>query len=361
MKRKMGRGLALLLVGMLTLAACSSDDVTAEPVDPPATEDAPTEPAPEPVPEPLPPTSLLTGEPVSDEVRARPVMIVKVENSPQARPQSGLDRADVVFEEVVEGGVTRFFTVFQSELPEIVGPVRSARPVDLDLMGIYGQAVFAFSGARGEVQQLLATAQATRITEGFTGFFRDGQRRAPHNLYLDTAAALDAAATRDIGPPPEQTWVFDDIAPAGQLTCPAVAPGTPTECSDPGMAITIRMARGGYVTNWTYDTPAGVYRRAQGSTPFLVTGDGQIGAANVVVLATRHYIGQSGYPETDVTTNSAPAVILRDGLRYNATWRKPSVNAPLELFTTSGDPFPLKPGPTWLHLPPDALLPTVGE
>lgn len=349
--------LAVLLgAAALALSACSQDD---------AAEDVPQEPvtveAPEPEPEPEPLRSRLTGMPVEDDVKQRPVVIVKVENSPQSRPQSGLEAADVVYEEVVEGGVTRFFSVFQSNLPEIVGPVRSARPVDIDLMGTYGKGVFAYSGARGEVQQMLANAQATRITEGFTGFFRDRQRRAPHNLYLDTAAAFDAAQTRDIAPPPDQTWVFDEIAPAGRLSCPPVAAGQTSDCTDPGAAITIRMARGGYITNWTYDVAAGLYRRAQGTTPFLVTGDGQIGAANVVVLATRHYIGPSGYPETDATTNGAKAVILRDGLRYDATWRKTSANAPLELFTVSGEPFPLKPGPTWVHLPPDTLLPTVTD
>jgi hypothetical protein len=304
----------------------------------------------------------LTGLPVDESVLERPAVLVKVENSPQARPQSGLDAADIVFEEVVEGGVTRFFVVFQSTLPDAVGPVRSARPVDIDLMGIYGNALFAYSGARREVQTLLAGAKASAITEGFAGFSRDRQRQAPHNLYLDTKAAFDAAMiSRDLAPPPASGWTFDTLAPAGWLTCPPVAPGTTSTCTDPGQAITIRMSRGGYITNWAYDVPAGVYRRAQNGNTFTVTGAGQIGAANVVVLATRHYVGQSGYPETDATTTGAPAVILRDGKRYAATWRKPSANAPLELLNPAGQPFTLKPGPTWIHLPPDALLPGIDQ
>jgi len=307
------------------------------------------------------PKSTLTGEAVTEDVLARPAVLVKVENSPQARPQSGLEAADVVYEEVVEGGVTRFFAVFQTTLPDKVGPVRSARPVDIDLMGTYGKAVFAYSGARAEVQQLLAQANTSRITEGFTGFFRDRQRRAPHNLYLDTQGALTAAATRDIASPPASGWEFDEMAPARWLSCPPVAPNTTSDCTDPGEAITIRMSRGGYITNWTYDPTEQVYRRAQNGTTFTVTGDGRIGAANVVILATRHYIGPSGYPETEVITSGAPAVILRDGKRYDATWRKPSRGAPLELLTPSGEPFQLKPGPTWLHLPPSTQLPDVNE
>lgn len=349
--------IAAVCAAALIVSACgSSDDGTVDEPNGPV-----TEPAPEPEPEPEPTRSLLTGMPVDDDVLLRPVVIVKVENSPQARPQSGLDAADVVYEEVVEGGVTRFFTVFQSTLPELVGPVRSARPVDIDLMGTYGSAVFAYSGARREVQGMLAGAQATRITEGYSGFFRDRQRYAPHNLYLDTAAAFTAAASGNVAPPPEQTWQFADDTPTGWLNCPPVAAGQTSDCTDPGQAITIRMSRGGYISNWSYDTGAGVYRRAQNGTNFTVTGEGRIGAANVVVLATRHYVGSSGYPETDVTTESAPAVILRDGRRYAATWRKPSANAPLELFDSAGAPFVLKPGPTWVHLPPAALMPDVTD
>ncbi len=345
---------AAALIATLLATGCATDNDTTTPEPAPST----TEAAPEPEPLEEPPTSQLTGLPVDKSVLERPAVLVKVENSPQARPQSGLDAADIVFEEVVEGGVTRFFVVFQSTLPDTVGPVRSARPVDIDLMGIYGNALFAYSGARREVQTMLAGAKASAITEGFAGFSRDRQRRAPHNLYLDTKAAFDAAMTsRDLAPPPESGWNFDTVAPAGWLSCPPVAPGTTSTCTDLGQAITIRMSRGGYITNWAYDAPAGVYRRAQNGNTFTVTGAGQIGAANVVILATRHYVGQSGYPETDATTTGAPAVILRDGKRYAATWRKPSANAPLELLNTAGQPFTLKPGPTWIHLPPDALLP----
>lgn len=351
---------AMIAIGLFA-AGCGSND-PAEPPTEPATEPAPvTEPAPEPEPVEEPPTSKLTGLAVTEDVLERPVVIVKVENSPQSRPQSGLELADVVYEEVVEGGVTRFFTVFQTHLPTSVGPVRSARPVDIDLMGTYGNALFAYSGARGEVQQMLATTQASRITEGFTGFVRDRQRRAPHNLYLDVAAAYGAAADRTLGPPPEQRWQFDDAVPLGALNCPPVAAGETSACTDPGGSITIRMARGGYVTNWEYDPANGVYRRAQNGTNFLVTGDGRIGAANVVVLATRHYIGASGYPETDGTISGAPAVILRDGRRYDATWQKPSADAPLELLDQTGAPFALKPGPTWVHLPPANLLPGIND
>ena len=96
---------------------------------------------------------------------------------------------------------------------------------------------------------------------------------------------------------------------------------------------------------------AGLYRRQQNDADSLVTGTGQIGAANVVVLAVRHYVGETGYPETDVV-GEGDAVVLRDGRRYPARWSKPEDTAPLRLLAADGAAtFPLKPGPTWILLP----------
>src|SRR5690606_29960341 len=125
-------------------------------------------------------------------------------------------------------------------------------------------------------------------------------------------------------------------------------------------AITVPMspsARAGF----TYDEGAGVYRRDQNGTASTVTGSGRIGAANVVVLATRHYTGGccdtngAAYSETDVV-GEGEAIVLRDGNRYAATWRKSAADQPLELLNPSGDPFSLKPGPTWVLLPSSAVV-----
>jgi hypothetical protein len=170
--------------------------------------------------------SPFTGLPTDADVLARAALIVKVENSPRARPQSGLDAADVVVEELVEGGITRFVALFHSELPDEAGPVRSARPIDVDLLGGLGASGFAYSGARAEVEELLAGVPSVLVTEGAPGFFRATGRDAPHNLYVRTAethAAVTAAGARplrDIG------WVFTDEVPAGALACPAGATRT---------------------------------------------------------------------------------------------------------------------------------------
>lgn len=267
----------------------------------------------------------------------RPALIVKVSNSPEARPQTGLDEADVVFEELTEGGVTRFVAVVHSTLPEVIGPIRSARPVDAQLVSGFGIAGVAYSGARPEVRALFAAVPAISITEGAPGFFRDAgtyasHPYAPHDLFLRVEEGLAAVEGGGARPLTDLGWVFSDEPPPG---------------GRPGVDLEVEMSRA-YTTGWSYD--GGSYRRTQDGVPFEVTGTGSVAVANVVVLEVRHYVGASGYPETDVL-GTGDATVLRDGRRYDARWTKASPVAPLLLFGADGEPFPLARGATWILLP----------
>ncbi len=339
-RRRVARPLVAAVVVMtIGLAGCSPDGEPAR--------ELPEEPA---APEPEPQQHLLTGV-TTGEVPERPALLVKVSNSPEARPHTGLETADVVFEELTEGGVTRFVAVFHSELPEVVGPVRSARPVDVQLMSGFGLPGFAHSGARAEVRAMLADAPAVPITEGAAGFFRDdgtyaSHPVAPHNLFLRPEPALDAVIEGGAQPLGPLGWLFSDDPPTG----PDVGDAEDLEVE---MSTSFR-------TGWSYDESAGVYRRAQNGEDSEVTGPGRIGAANVVVLAVRHYIGASGYPETDVL-GEGEALVLRDGRRSPARWAKAAETDPLLVLTADGaEPFPLKPGATWI-LQPDELPPPPEE
>lgn len=357
------RALFVPLAGGLLLAACSG---AVDPVPVPAEaetaapdSDPELDPDPEPEPE-LTARAPLTGVLVEDEVGAelaeRPLLIAKIENSAAARPQAGLDRADVVIEELTEGGVTRFMTLFHSSLPEEAGPVRSARPVDAAVGSGFGRPVFAYSGARAEVQELLRGSPMVALEEGAPGFHRTSDRRAPHNLFIRPADVLAAGAERGAEPISAPGWAFAEEPPAGEVSCPADAP----DCADPGAGVVVPMSHSARA-GWTYDADAGVYRRDQNGEPSAVTGEGRIGAANVVVLATRHYqdgccdSNGSPYTETDVVGEDV-ALYWRDGERYEGTWRKAGPNDPLELLDAAGEPFPLKPGATWLHLPSSATV-----
>jgi hypothetical protein len=276
----------------------------------------------------------LTGVAITDEaaaeLAARPALLAKIPNDPEARPQTGIDRADVVYEQETEAGITRFVAVFHSDLPEVVGNVRSARLVDPSIVAPY-RGVMAYSGARREVQNLVAAAGLTTVTEGGTGFFRDITRRAPHNLYLRPAQALGARAASPAQPPP---WVFGAEPPAG---------GTPVEGR-----VSFPVSRSATV-GWEYDAEAEVFRRFQNGTYHTVAGSGAIGAANVVLLDVAVTGRDShGAPIYDLTGTRA-ANLLRDGRSYDIRWSKLDRDAPLELIDGT-DEARLKPGPTWIVL-----------
>lgn len=343
-----------VVVAALALVACGGDD---EPEPTPAAIEEPEAVAEPEAPEEVPPAGFapLTGAPLDDaqlaELEERPALVVKVANAPAARPQAGLEEADVVIEETVEGGVTRFMAIFHSQLPDQVGPVRSGRLVDADLGSGYGTPVFAYSGARPEVQTRLRGASMVALEEGAPGFVRTSDRRRPDNLFVVPETTLEAGAAgaralEDAG------LVFDDEPPAGEVTCPPEA----TDCDDPGAAISVAMSAS-FQTGWSFDEAEGVYRRQQNGADSTVTGAGRIGAANVIVLATRHYSpgccdsAGSPYLESDVIGGDR-GLVLRDGRRYEVRWDKPEASAPLRVLDPeTGEPFPLAPGPSWILLP----------
>jgi hypothetical protein len=366
------RALVAFAAGSLVLTACAAEDPSSPPAaaqEPEAGPDEETDPDPaaDPFTERAPLTGVLVEDDVAADLAARPLLIVKIENSPQARPQAGLDRADVVLEELVEGGMTRFISLFHADLPDDVGPVRSARPVDVALGSGFGQPVFAYSGARPAVQSLLRSSPLIALEEGAPGFHRVLDRRSPHDLFVRPAEAVAAGVARGAGPIVAPGWAFSEDPPPGavEAVCDDTAPqddgGTAgSDCLRPGDEIHVDMSTSSR-TGFVYDEAAGVYRRDQGGQPSVVTGDGRIGAANVVVLATRHYTdgccdsNGAPYAETAVVGEDV-AIVLRDGQRYDARWRKTADAAPLELLGSDGEPFPLRPGPTWILLPSSAVV-----
>lgn len=332
----MSRILALLLGAALVVTGCSGDP---EPEPTPTPTPTPTTPSPTPTPDAAFP---LTGETTDDPRLDQPVLAVKIDNSPAAQPHAGLDEADVVFEQIVEGGVTRYAALFHSTIPDVIGPVRSGRLLDLHLMEPWSS-VFAYSGARNEVTSTLRSAEQIGLLAD-TGpplFTRESGRSGTHNLMLDGPGALERADDLDgAGPVPDDVpWAFEEEPPSG---------GEDAEEFD------VRMTSSARVT-WTWDEQAGAYRRTQNGSEARVTGDGQLGPSTVVAILTD--IGTGGCCDTAgnpyVTTRlegEGDAVVWRDGQRYEASWHKDDAASFLEVHTPDGETFPFAPGPTWFHL-----------
>jgi hypothetical protein len=330
-----------VLATLAVLAVGCGRTAQADPEPPPA----PAAPEPEPEveiaeAEPLG-TAPLTGVEVfdSDEwelLETRPAVVVKIPNDPNARPHTGIERADVVYEQETEGGVTRFAAVFQSDHPDVVGNVRSGRAVDVHLVAPY-RGVMVYSGARASVQAEIDAAGLTRVTEGGPGFYRDGSRRAPHNLY---SRLPEAAASRDAAPAAAAPWRFDAQPPEG------------------GRAVTGRVSvpvSRSAIAGWDYDEDAGLFRRLQNGVPHTVTGDGAIGAANVVVLDVPVTGRDSHGAPVYVPQGSGDALLLRDGRAFDVGWSKASRDEQLDL-VDGADEAMLAPGPTWVVLTYDGGL-----
>src|SRR5690625_3928104 len=170
----------VLALALGAVAGCSSQPEPAPTAWVTESPDTSVEKQPAPEPEDIP-TWPLTGEPYDGELG--PVLSVKIENSPAARPQGGLERADIVWEQLVEGGMTRFVAMFHSDMPEVLGPIRSTRPMDAAIAGPAG-GVFAFSGGVAAFRSKVAATGVVMVSDdaGSSGFFRNPNRRADHAL-----------------------------------------------------------------------------------------------------------------------------------------------------------------------------------
>ena len=333
---------AVLVVGMAlgTSAACGSQTLT--PAAAGTTAHPTTPPPPPPVYWPL--TGLQSGQ-----VAPHPALAVKIENSITARPQTGLNAADMVWEEVVEGGITRFVAVYHSTLPPEIGPVRSVRPMDPAIAAPL-RGLLAFSGGQGPFVAAVGKAglQVVSNDAGAAGFYRIKTRSAPHNVYADPSkflAQADAAHRAD--PAPQ----FEFAVPGQQPV--AVASGTPVA------ALQLKLS-GVSHPRWTWSAPNGAWLRSEGSTPAVGADGKPLRATNVVVLrvavdTSTGFTDPIGnpVPETQLV-GSGEALIATGGHTIAATWTKTAVAAPLVLTSSLGGNAPLAPGNTWVELVPIA-------
>ncbi len=296
--------------------------------------------------EPLPPlvgVAALTGEPADETITLRPILAVKIDNAGPARPQWGLDAADAIFEENVEG-TTRFVALFQTKLPERVGPVRSARTGDLDLMSAMNRPVLAWSGGNSGVTKWVESAASSGVLVDFTAqrnrcYERSRERRAPHNLLLDPTCAIYTATTAGRARP---LWTTDD-----GWTLPRNSSAVPDSTFAVGMD--------GLTVEWSWDAAGGRYLRSQAGRPHLAVSGEQIAAETVVVLRTFHQPspvdGRTPHP---ITIGGTTAVVHRDGVAIDATWYRATAASAFTFYdAATGDPIPLDVGRTFIHLARD--------
>lgn len=293
----------------------------------------------------VPVTWPLTGVAVP-EVAKRPALAVKIENPKEVRPQTGLDQADIVWEEVVEGGVTRLIAVYDSVVPGVVGPIRSVRPMDPAIVGpLHG--IIAFSGGVRFYVGALQSAGVQTLSEdaGNAGFYRTKAQRAPHNVF-GTPATFWAQADADHQAPPPAPFAF--ARHAEQAT--AVVSGKP--------ATSVQIKMSGYSQpGWTWAPASGTWVRTEAGAAAMAASGVRLAATNVITL--RVVLIQTGardpannpVPETKLV-GSGEAVVATGGKMIAVTWSKDATASPLVLTAPDGQAVKLAPGKTWIELVP---------
>jgi hypothetical protein len=276
-----------------------------------------------------------TGERVKE---LKPVLAVKIDNIVYARPQTGLESADIIYVIPVEGGLTRFMAVYSARVPPVVGPVRSARQSDLDLLAQFGRPAFAWSGATPHLVPFVERAPIVDLYALHVGgYFRSGSRIAPYNLYASTrqllAEAKGAAVARDIG------FRFGAL-PAGGTAVASYS------VKYPAASYTFRWsARARRWLAWIDGAPA---EAAEG---------GQLGGSTVIIqytqIATSRFEEYGGRPPYAKSTGSGKALILRNGRAYTVRWSRPSLGAGTT-YTLDGKRMLFAPGQVWVVLAPDS-------
>jgi hypothetical protein len=337
---------AIAVVASLTLAACSGGSGNTS-----ANSNAP-QPSASVVAAKTPskPICPLTGAPQGKhQLATRPALAVKIDNVSDALPQAGVNQADIVVEELVEGGLTRLMAIFQCTKAHQVGPIRSARISDADLLALLHGSVLGFSGANPkDLPPIEAHGDTVLISQDADSqyFYRDEARPAPHNVFSSTKRMLNAGLKkRPKLKAPKPLFSYGTIDPAAKrahrvsLQWPAAS------------------------ATWTWSKNA--WLRTQGGSADMLTNNHQVKAANVVVMSVD--IASTGLHDVlgnasplDVTVGGNKVWVLRNGKMISGTWKRPKVTSPLTLLDKQGHVIKLAPGRTWIELLPKPGKPARG-
>jgi hypothetical protein len=295
-----------------------------------------------------------TGLPLSDPaaLKRRP-LLVKVANTSDVRPQSGLNSADIVVEHYSEGSITRFTALFLTNAPTKVGSVRSCRLIDIELPAIFDAALLC-SGTSPGVKPLMRASYAHRnnltMISDMGGkecatcpAFRTPDRLPPHNLFANTVRAWEELERRGVNKPSAfHSWLFDPAPPQGRPT---------------------RVLNVGYKSGsviWSYEPSSGRWLKSLRNDKQIdkLTGE-QIAAANVLVVHAPHVTtlieeDTSGARSIEIQLwGEGPLRVFRDGMEVGGRWRRnPQVIGHFELLDVNNNKIALKPGNTWIQLVP---------
>jgi Protein of unknown function (DUF3048) N-terminal domain/Protein of unknown function (DUF3048) C-terminal domain len=276
-----------------------------------------------------------TGEPVK---ALKPVLAVKIDNIVYARPQTGLRSADILYVIPVEGGLTRFMAVYSSHIPPVVGPVRSARQSDLDILRQFGRPAFAWSGATPHLVPFIERAPIVDLYAlQVGGYYRDPDRIAPYNLYANTRQLMreapHASKARDIG------FRFGALPAGGKKIA----------------SYSVKYPAASYTFRWS--AKDGRWLTWIDGSPGRATEGGQLGGSTVIIqytqISTSRFEEYGGRPPYAKSVGSGRAVILRGGRAYTVHWSRPNLASGTTFTLPNGKRMLFAPGQVWVVLAPE--------
>ena len=284
-----------------------------------------------------PPIAPETGLPdPTGKSQTRSALWVKIENTPQARPQSGLHDADVVYEEVVDGGITRFVTLFQSAAPAEVGPVRSVRPMDASVVWPLG-GVFVYSGGVSENVARINKAPVVAVDENNKDVtFRINSRQAPHNLYARPEVAWSLGG-KPVPPLPLFTYLAKGEA--------ANATASPVTSFHVGFS-------NGYDVDWAWDPTTLSWLRSQQNVAFKDVSGDQIAPQNVITQFINYEGGVGRFNAEGIVVGTGDAWVFSNGTVIKGKWSRPTKDAVTVFTDANGVPIKLTAGRTWVEFVP---------
>jgi Protein of unknown function (DUF3048) N-terminal domain/Protein of unknown function (DUF3048) C-terminal domain len=298
----------------------------------PTTTKAPAKPRPGPAADPL------TG---SSKKPTGPVVVIKVDNSVSARPlQKGISRAAIVYQELVEGGDTRYMAIFDNPMHFEVGPVRSARPTDLKILEPFGKVVLGFSGANSGVLAQVHAANVVPVSQEQNGnaYVTEGRRPVAYNFY---------------------TWPDTLVAKAPKKPDPGVPDiGLRFGVENVGRPFTdlhVSYGRGGAGTEAIYNPKTKKYRMIQGTTPMNLDDGTTVTPTNLIVefvdVQKGQYVDVDGNNSPDsIVVGKGEALILHDGKLWHKRWSRPTLSSPTRYIDDKGNDVKLSPGQTWIMI-----------
>jgi hypothetical protein len=298
--------------------------------------------------------SSLTGRETTEEKTKRPITAVMIENSPEARPQSGLKEAGVVFEAIAEGGITRFVTFFQEADVELIGPVRSARPYYLEWAAAFDPALAHVGGSAEAMNMLRSGKYGLNIDEVKPTIWRVKDRAAPHNAYTSTAELLKYEESHSKTSSNFTAWERHQTAERYNCEC---VEGETCDCAAPVKHIDFTISSKPYNVTYDWDETTNTYLRSEGGKPHLSRDSNkietQIAPDVVIAIMVQQSLMADRLHNQITTSGTGKAYIFQGGGKVEGTWSKASANEQIKFLDENSRELKLNRGQVWITAVPN--------